>query len=414
MTLGAVALSVVTLYLDRSGAARHVVPRGWLGSSHPDVARNVLTVIAGSMIAVASTIFSITIAAVAFVSGNYGPRLLNDFMRDRGNQFSLGMFIATFVYSILILRSVRSGEGIIAGTAADPGEFTPQLSVLVAMVLVLAAVGTLVYFLHHIPASIRINSVLGGIGSQLLKAIDTRFPDPGDRTAPNRPFVGTPIHATATGYIEIIDFLTLSRIAKEEDCRFALRLRTGDFIHPNLILLDVADRDVDQALADRIRDRFATAWSRTAEQDIEYLIDELVEIALRALSPGINDPFTAITSMHWMGAAMGLLCGRNLERGPEQEDYSRDRVRPLADDPEHFLRRSFGAVRPSAASSPLASKNFLAALEAASTACANAERRRLLLEEGKELLVQARGVLHGPALQELESRHSEFRKIMEG
>src|SRR3546814_1525448 len=125
-------------------------------------------------------IFAITIAAVVYASGTYGPRLLTNFMTDRGNQLSLGVFVATFVYGLMVLRVVRA-EDEVPATAADaaatylPG-FVPQISLLIAVALLLLSVAVLVYFLHHIPASIRINSVLAGIGRRLLRDIEERFP----------------------------------------------------------------------------------------------------------------------------------------------------------------------------------------------------------------------------------------------
>lgn len=407
LTIGAMGLSGLTIHLDWTGAAERLTRAGWFLPGDAEGTRTVLTVIAGSMIGVASTVFSVTIAAVAFASGNYGPRLLDNFMRDRGNQWSLGVFIATFVYSVMVLRVVRSDD------LREIAGFAPQLSLITAMALLLLAVATLVYFLHHIPASIRINAVLGGIGSQLLREIDRRFPERGVRDAQPGTSNGTPIRASKVGYIEIIDFRTLQAIADKEDCRFALRLRTGDFVHPEMPLLDVEGRAPDDDLTYRVHQCFATGWWRTTEQDLEYMIDELVEIALRALSPGINDPFTAITSIHWLSAALAMLCGRNLDQGPEQEDYSRSRVAPLADGFDHFLSRSFGALRPSVAGSPLAAKNFLMALEGVAAGSASATRRVHIAREGDELLAQAMRTLHGPALAELEQRHIAFRQVVE-
>lgn len=403
MTLVAVGLSFVTVSLDDSHAVDWLSAIGVFLPGHSDGIRTVLTVIAGSMIGVAATVFSITVAAVAYASGNYGPRLLNNFMRDRGNQLALGIFVATFVYSILVLRVVREG-------------FAPQLSVLVALLLLLVSTGTLVYFLHHIPGSIRINSVLGGIGSELVRAIDTRFPEVGGRECAEaeEPLAGAGlICAAKTGYVEIVDFSSLDRMASDRNCRFRLLLRTGDFIHPAMPLVQVTGCAIDEKLEAQVRNCFAVGWWRTSDQDIEYLIDELVEIAMRALSSGINDPFTAIASMHWMGGALAILSERNLDRGPEQEDYSRARVAPKADDFGHFLRRSFGTLRMAAAGSPLAAINFFSTLEAAGQRCRYAARRALIRLEGDDLLAQARVALNGPALREVEKRHALFRQVME-
>lgn len=407
----------VTVYLDRNGFADWLNEVSWIHSSRPEGARTVLTVIAGSMIGVASTVFSITIAAVAYASGNYGPRLLTNFMQDKGNQLSLGVFIATFVYAVLVLRVVRgadeqASDSVDAAATALPG-FTPQLSLLIATVLALFAVAVLVYFLHHIPDSIRINTVLKGIGARLIDDIGERFPEDGSGAEPGKQASGEAVMATDTGYVKIIDFETLDSIAERTGGVIALKVRTGDFIHPLMPIAEMSQADLSDAIGDDIRACFSAGGMRTPTQDLEFLFDELVEIALRALSPGINDPFTAITSLHWLGAAMAELGHRNLDRGPEQDNYDRNRVQPLDDDFEHFLKRSFGGVRASAAGSPLASKKFIDALQTTSLACNSDQRRRLLLEEGTKLAIQARTNMQGPSLEELEERFDNFAEAIQ-
>lgn len=405
-SLGTAALSVLTIWLDLRGAGWWFAGTGWLESSGVEGARSLLTVIASAMIAMASTVFAITIAAVAYASGNYGPRLLTNFMNDRGNQVSLGVFIATFVYALSILRVVDGGDNDTG--AAGSEVFIPQLSLFVAALMVIFAVGVLVYFLHHIPASIRINTVVAGIGRNLLNDIDRRFPDDFDGEEPQPAPPGVAVPPTTTGYVEIVDYATLDRCAEECGLTIRLAVRTGDFVHPAVSLAQVAGSDVSEELADRIRDAFAIGASRTRAQDLEYLIDELVEIALRALSPGINDPFTAVSAIHWMGAAMARLADRNLCRGPEQHRYERSRVQPLADDFDHFLRRAFGAVRPSAAGSPIAAKMFLDAIAPVALAARSAERRRLVVAEARRLVEQAEEALSGPSLEDVRERLQRF------
>lgn len=416
LTLGALVLSFATIHIDRSGGAQWLTDLGWVQASRPDGARSLLTVISSSMIGVASTVFAITIAAVVYASGTYGPRLLTNFMTDRGNQLSLGIFVATFVYSLMVLRVVRA-EDEVAATAEDaaatylPG-FVPQISLLIAVALLVLSIAVLVYFLHHIPASIRINSVLAGIGRRLLRDIEDRFPEVDGARSPSRSAGGTQLPATATGYIEIIDFDRLDDIARTVGATISLKVRTGDFIHPPMPLLEVSGADPSGELAGELRGAFAFGASRTPTQDLEYLIDELVEIALRALSPAINDPFTAITCLHWVGAATTSLAGRNLYRGPEQEDYDAMRVRPMDDDFAHFVARGFGGIRLSAAGNPLAAKVFVDMLASAVSSCALSERRDRLVREAKLLEEQAAVALAGPALDEIREKVRAFEASM--
>jgi len=414
LTLAAFLLALGMIHLDRSGVSESLLSSGWFERSRPEGARAQLTVIASAMIAVSSTVFAITIAAVAYASGNYGPRLLTNFMNDRGNQISLGVFIATFAYNLTVLRVVRSAEEVVSGAGRPPGSteaFVPQLSMLVSAGTVAVAVIVLVYFLHHIPASIRIDAVLGDIGRRLVGDIEKRFPKEGGATEPEERISGEPVNATGIGYIQIVDFEELDEIARKERLAIALRVRTGDFIHPHLPVVEVKG-EVSGDLRERILDCFSLGESRTPTQDLEFLIDELVEIALRALSPGINDPFTAITSMHWMGAALAKLADRDLIEGPEQEDYDTHRIQPLADDFGHFVRRSFGAVRSSVATNPLAARMCLEVLSGVAAGATSAERRSALLEEARALVAQAETELEGPALREVRARIEELERAL--
>ena len=273
-SLIAACMAFATVAIDRNGLASWFVELDWVHAAQPSGARNVLNVIAASMIGVASTVFSITIAAVVYASGNYGPRLLTNFMQDRGNQLSLATFIATFVYAVLVLRVVRDP---VEGMTGDPG-FVPQLSLAIATIFMALSVAVLVYFLNHIPSSIRINTVLEGIGERLMHDLRKRFPREGGTDPAPMPTQGALIRAENHGYIQIIHFGGLDDIAKEKGCTIALLHRTGDFVHRDMPLVSVAGSGVDEEMPDRIRDCFSLGGLRSPSQDLEFLIDELVEI----------------------------------------------------------------------------------------------------------------------------------------
>ena len=412
-SIAALLLATLTLWMDRNGYAASVTDVSWLEPARPDGASNMLSVIASAMIGVASTVFSITIAAVAYASGNYGPRLLTNFMEDRGNQFSLATFIGTFVYSILILRTVRAEheapanlqDAMAAGSL--PG-FVPQLSMLVAFTLMLLSVAVLVYFLNHIPASIRINTVLKGIGARLLEEIEERFPDgnDGENTggAPN----GVPIVSHGTGYVQAIGFAKLEKLAEKENGKLKLAVRTGDFVHPDVTIAYWADMDiVKDCPDDEVRAAFTLGSMRTPSQDMQFLIDELVEIGLRALSPGINDPFTAVTAVHWLGAATAELARRDLRRS-----YAVDGGDPhlvlLEDDFAHFVARGFGAMRSGIATNRIAALVTFDALVDAASMLDDEGRRKDIRQEGDLLMRQAREHLSGPELEAVEARYQIF------
>ncbi|ABC62179.1 DUF2254 domain-containing protein [Erythrobacter litoralis] len=417
--LGAILLAFLTIYLDRNGWAERLGELAWIQPARPEGASNMLTVIAGSMIGVASTVFSITIAAVAYASGNYGPRLLTNFMEDRGNQFSLATFIGTFVYALTVLRAVRTGEEtslLDVNNVNEMAGFVPQLSLLTAYILMAISIAVLVFFLNHIPASIRINSVLKGIGERLIADIQRLFPETSTGEVEMAAPRGRSVAAKGVGYVQRIDFKRLERIAKAAGGHIKLGVRTGDFVHPDVPLAYWADDDeLDDLRDDEIQQCFTFGGMRTPAQDLHFLIDELVEIGLRALSPGINDPFTAITSIHWLGAATAELAHRDLVRTfNEDEDADADRLILLDDDFAHFVGRGFGAMRSALATSPTAARVAFDCLANAATTLNDASRLRVLRVEGEQLMRQARENLAGPDLEMIEARYAGFEEIMAG
>ncbi|MDN3646193.1 DUF2254 domain-containing protein [Pontixanthobacter aestiaquae] len=406
----AAVLASGMIALDRSGFAETLNNASWLVAARPKGAADMLTVMAGSMIGVASTVFSITLVAVTYASGNYGPRLLTNFMEDRGNQLSLATFIGSFVYALIVLRSVRAEDETPAGGsgAADalPG-FVPQLSLLVAYLLMAVCVAVLVFFLHHIPSSIRINTVLEKIGTKLIAAIRKTYPVEDEFSDSLEQVAGKPVLAKSNGYVQMIDFEDLEKTARKHNCTLSLKVRTGDFVHRDLPLLEISDGDPEE-LADTLREDFTLGASRTPEQDPQFLIDELVEIGLRALSPGINDPFTAITALHWLGAATSEIGRRDLRKDICGADADDCPVIPLPDDFDHYLKRGFGSIRSAVASSPTAAEVMLDTISNAATPIKDENRQAMLRDEGKLLAEQVRGHLTGPDLDRFEKHAAEF------
>ena len=406
----AAVLAFSLVWLDRSGWAQALNDADWLIPARPKGAADMLTVMAGSMIGVASTVFSITLVAVTYASGNYGPRLLTNFLEDRGNQLSLATFIGSFVYALVVLRSVRAeDETPAAGSgAADalPG-FVPQLSLLVAYILMAVCVAVLVFFLNHIPSSIRINKVIEGIGERLLRAIRDTYPVEDEFTDPVEQVGGEVLTAWGTGYVQLIDFADLTQVAKDCGGTFSLKVRTGDFVHRDLSLMEI-DGCKPQDIEDRVRQCFTLGPSRTPEQDPQFLIDELVEIGLRALSPGINDPFTAITALHWLGAATSEIGRRDLRKDICGKDADECRVIPLPDNFAHYVKRGFGSIRSAVATSAIAAEVMLDVISHAATPMRDERRQRILRDEGRLLGEQARLVLIGPDLVTFDEHAAAF------
>ena len=414
LTLGAIALSFATTAIDGFVGPEWITQVRWLYENKPDGARTLLSTIAGSMIGVAGVTFSITIASVVYASGQYGPRLLTNFMRDRGNQITLGTFIATFLYCILVLRTIRAADEGYGG--ANPagdlvGPFVPHVAILTALVLALASIAVLIFFIHHIPESIHVSNVIAGVGRDLREKVDTLFPERiGEESstdeARRRDDVVTDlpadfyeasetICADASGYVQGIDAETLLDLACEHDLVLRVRRRPGDFVaEGDALVLAWPGRDVDDGLHAHVRGAFAWGHQRTALQDVRFLVDELVEIAARALSPGINDPFTAMTCVDWLGGALKDLADRDF---PGAERFGPDgRLRIVAQPTsfEEFVGHVFGQLRPYVAADRNAALHTLKTIaEVAGRTCTDDQRDALRHEadailQGSQTLLQ--------------------------
>jgi uncharacterized membrane protein len=312
MAAASILLATLTIEIDRRVTAPGLGGRMWVYTGGPEGARAVLAALAGSTITVTALVFSITIVALSFASSQLGPRLLVSFRRDTGNQVVLGTFVATFLYCLLVLRTVRSGPD---------GQFVPNLSVTVAVVLAILSLGVLVYFIHHVAVGIQADAVIATVSRDLDHAIDDLFPEKlGQESAapshaPDPPLDDaadvSPVAPPGTGYIRAIDGDQLMDLAVERDLRMTLLHRPGHFVTRDMPLAEVwpAER-VDDDVARSIAGTVIVGDRRTLEQDVEFAVDQLVEVALRALSPGINDAFTALTCVDRLGAALGRLAGR--------------------------------------------------------------------------------------------------------
>ncbi|MCK0099878.1 DUF2254 domain-containing protein [Qipengyuania sp. S6317L1] len=411
--LFAAVLAFTTVYLDRNGFADFLSNYDWLVPVRPKGAADILSVMAATMIGVASTVFSITLVAVTYASGTYGPRLLTNFLEDKGNQISLAMFIGTFVYTLIVLRSVRAEDEVAASTTdatatALPG-FAPQLSLLVAYLLVALCVGVLVFFLHHVPSSIRISMVLERVGNQLLSALRKTYPIE-DEFRDARPSEGgETITSSRAGYVQMIDFKDLEECADKHDCTLSLRVRTGDFVHRDLPLVDVNGASAEE-LEDAVKEHFTIGPVRTREQDPQYLIDQLVEIGLRALSPGINDPFTAITALHWLGAATSEIARRDLRKDVCGRDADDCPVIPLPDTYEHYLQRGLGSMRSAVSTSANATMVMLDVIVKAAEPVDDDTRKAGLRRQADMLIEQAREELKGADLRQAAERYRELQR----
>ncbi len=265
-------------------------------------------------------VFSITILALTLASQQFGPRMMRNFVRDIGNQITLGVFVGTFVFSVLSLVTISS----VSST------FVPHLSTSVAEALLLVDLGVLIYFIHHIAKSIQLPEVIAGIADDLVHSIDAEFPDEvgsGEFAAQPRAGRSVPelltlmeedgavVRSQVSGYIQYVGYAQLISIATHTDSVVRLEHRPGHYLATGRPLAFVWPREAAPEVALALSKAHVTGPHRTLVQDPVFAIDQLVEIAIRALSAAVNDTFTALTCIDWLSSGLSRVSGRVLDEG---------------------------------------------------------------------------------------------------
>ncbi len=327
MTCVAVVLGVLMPMLDRQVGATWLDGLGFLPVADVDGARAVLTTLAASSLGVAGVAFSVTMVAVSFASANYGPRLISNFMANHQNQVVLGVFVATFAYSMVVLSTVNDDTSLPDLTLTT---FVPQIAILFALVLTLAAVGALIFYIHHIPESINIMNLLSEIGGKLERAViamleaeqetDTKPVDLAP--VPDRPHTtGSHIAAQEAGFLQHVNYKGLVEIAEANDIQVTLHHAPGDFLVPgNRVLSATPPGQCTDKVIGHMRNCFTIGANRTEHQDILFLSDQLVEVCGRALSPGVNDPMTAMLCLNWLKPGLTAFALRPPARQADPSD----------------------------------------------------------------------------------------------
>ena len=315
--LAGLALGVGLPRLDADiGSGLSAATTAYLFGGGPSAARTLLGAIAGSLITVTSLTFSLTVVTLQLASSQFSPRLLRTFTRDRFVHVTLALFLATFTYALAVLRTVRDAD-------ADRAAFVPHLSVTLAFVLCLVSVVGLVVFLAHLAREIRVETMLRKVhvdaGETLRRVLEEREPHSPRALAPRPPSDAATLPAAASGFVVGVDAQALLAAAVEADAVVALECVPGDTLvagtpvgvgWPRAGSFDAA---VLERLRARVADAVTTGFERTAVQDVGYGLRQLVDVASKALSPGINDPTTAV---HALGHCSALLCeltGRDLQ-----------------------------------------------------------------------------------------------------
>lgn len=365
MTLAAVGLAVLMVSIDRRTGSGWLT--AWLYSGGADGARGLLSAVAGSTITVVSLTFSVTIVALTVTAQHFGPRLLNNFMRDVAAQVVLGAFIGTFGYCLMVLRTVQG-----PGDGRTP--FVPHLAVTVAVILTLMSVATLIYFIHHISASMQVSTITTSISRDLRHAIERLYPAPvgrpGDidaeadgRGLPAPPPSALQVLADGSGYVQQIEADSLMALARTHDVIVWLEARPGAFVVAGMPLARVAPAPDDaRDFAEKLNEAFLLGPDRTSQQDAAFAVQQLVEVALHALSPGINEPFTAITCIDRLGQGLSLLAGRRMPPAGRADEAGALRVVAAPQTFEELLGEAFTPIIVYAGRNPAISERLFRTL----------------------------------------------------
>ncbi|MFO1173374.1 MAG: DUF2254 domain-containing protein [Hyphomicrobiaceae bacterium] len=405
MTGGGVALALALIAIDRSGALPSwLLDNAWLYNGGGTGARTLLGAVASSSITVASTVFSITIAALSLAAGQMGPRLLRNFTRDRGNQITLGAFLGTFSYALIVLRTVRT---------QDEGAFVPHLSLTIGIVLAFVCVATLIFFVGHMAGRINVETVIALVSEDVTEAFRRIAEKEQQPDAPPMSFWkdATVVRDGRGGYLQQLDDAGLAEWAIDNGTSLRLLVRPGDYVFPGAPIALVVP-PVDGA-KDAIRAATALAAKRDSAADIKYTIRQLVEVGVRAISPGINDPYTAVSVIDRLGAALCELAPLYLPSGVILDEDRPVLVVPSVDY-DGLVDAMFHMIRQSGAGHVPILVRMLDVLTAVAS-CEHDRGRRATLRRHADLVrVDAERAIASPSdLADIVGRHRSFMAMID-
>jgi uncharacterized membrane protein len=383
----AVLIFAGTYALDHAAHNGDFTLPTWIIQPGADGARQILTTMAAAVITVVGVVFSITIVALTLASTQFGPRMLRNFIRDRGTQHTLGAFVATFVYSVLALVAIGNG-------ARNP--FVPNISITLALLALVLDMGVLIYFINHITSSIQLPQVIASIASDLATAIAAEgWRGETDRVPPNGLSLSEIEHNMAaasdvvrtahSGYLQFVHYDTLVRIASRSNAVIRLHYRPGQFLVQGHPLATVWPPDATDAVTRSLERAHLTGPYRTLAQDLSFAVDQLVEIAIRALSAAVNDTFTALTCIDWLGES---LCKIAAEWAPTQihrDESGQIRLISAAVGYQRIVERAYEKIRQASRGMPAVMIRQLDALEKVMEYTTTAAQRDVLVEQARRV-----------------------------
>jgi uncharacterized membrane protein len=397
IVLGAVGLAIFLIAVD-AAVDLHVVER-WplLFGAGAAGTRGMLATIASSMITVAGVAFSITIVALALASSQYTSRILRNFMRNRVNQTVLGVFLGIFAYCLIVLRTIRGG---------DETAFVPPLAVLVGVGLAFVGIGSLIFFIHHIAKSIQASSIIAAAARDTIDAVDQLFPeglgedaeeDSDGNLAPSFAEQDwSAVVARKTGYIESVDGKVLMTFARERRTILRMERGIGEFVIEGSPLISLEGLgELDETTKAELNAAYLISPQRTVQQDVAFGIRQIVDIAMKALSPGINETTTAVMCVDYLAAILVRLVAR---RVATSHRLDQGELRLIARGPsfESLVAEAFDQIRQNAEGNIAVLTRQLQALEIIACRTGNVHRRRVLWQQAELIATMAERIATSP------------------
>lgn len=360
-------------------------------------ARGILSTIAGSMMTVAGVTFSMTLMTLMLASTQYTSRILRNFMRDRVTQTVLGIFTGIFAYCLIALRTIRGG---------DEGGFVPNMAVFFGVVLAMGGIGVFIFFIHHIASAIQASSIIASVADETMAAVDRLFPEKLGQeaagcnedqlllTLSGRHWKSVPVNRN--GYIQSVNNAALLRLARENKTIVRMERGIGDFVVQGTTLASLAlDKPPEKEIITALRDAYSIDCRRTVEQDIAFGISQIVDMAMRALSPSVNDTTTAVMCVDYLAAILTRLTARNI---PSSYRYEEGEVRVIAIGStfDGLVAESFDQIRGSAAGNAAIMLRMLGALQTIASLTVSPTRRRALSEQVQWISELAERTIESP------------------
>ena len=361
--LGGLCAAVGMIYLDDVGTHRLDGMLRYVYSGSAQSARGVLSTISSAMIGVAGTVFSITLVALSLASSQFGPRLLRNFMTQRINQIVLGSYISTYAYCLVVLNSIVENDAM---------TFVPIHAVLVAILATIANIILLILFIHNIAVSIQADHIIAEVSRTLSQSIRALFPEEmGNEIDAPPPNIGdfkasrplrTEIRSPGDGYLQDVDVDRLFDAVNRDDALLLLHNRPGDYLIRGVLIGEIFSRNPIEK-ARTLEKSFFLGRVRTPQQDAEYSVHQIVEVAARALSPGINDPYTAIACIDNLSASLAYLARVQFPSRFRYDEGGTIRVVSNAPSFEGMLDAAYNSIRQFSSESPAVAIRLMEALK---------------------------------------------------